>query len=189
MRRLIRLLAVLALAMVVMTGCGDDDDNGADVDADATTTTEAATGSDTDDTDDDPGTDNTTPSQPRLELTADLTGDTQVPGPGDDDGEGEADVTVDVSNNEVCVQYSGISGIENVTAAHIHRGAEGESGPIVVTLDTPTAGTDDDEPTCNKDADRDVITAIAGNPSGFYVNVHTEEFPAGAIRGQLEKTS
>jgi len=32
------------------------------------------------------------------------------------------------------------------------------------------------------DADLDAIIA---NPAGYYVNIHTEDFPAGAIRGQL----
>lgn len=185
MRSMLKLLALLALSLLVLTGCGDDDDG---TTADATTTTEAVTGAG-DDTNDDPAIDNTAPSQGRIELSATLSGDTQVPGPGDDDGSGEADVTVDVNNNEVCVQYSSVDGIDNVTAAHIHRGSADESGPIVVTLAVPTPGTDDDEPTCHKDADRDVVTAIASNPSGFYVNVHTEEFPAGAIRGQLDQQS
>lgn len=179
MRLPLRLLALLALSLLVLTGCGDDDP---DVDATGTTTTEATT----DDvaTEDDPGTDNTTPSQGIIELTATLSGDAEVPGPGDDDGSGEAEVSVDVSQNEVCVQFTEIENVEGVTAAHIHRGEADESGPIVITLSAPTDGPDD-EPDCNLDADRDIVTAIAGNPSGFYVNVHSEDHPAGAVRGQL----
>jgi CHRD domain len=30
------------------------------------------------------------------------------------------------------------------------------------------------------------VSDILSNPSGFYVNVHTGEFPGGAVRGQLE---
>ncbi len=33
------------------------------------------------------------------------------------------------------------------------------------------------------------IDAILANPSGFYINVHTTDFPGGAIRGQLQLAS
>jgi CHRD domain len=34
-------------------------------------------------------------------------------------------------------------------------------------------------------ASKTVIAAIEESPSGYYVNIHTSDFPAGAIRGQL----
>ncbi len=34
-------------------------------------------------------------------------------------------------------------------------------------------------------ADPVLIGQIIANPAGYYVNVHTTEFPAGAVRGQL----
>jgi hypothetical protein len=37
------------------------------------------------------------------------------------------------------------------------------------------------------EADRGLIKDIRKNPAGYYVNVHTTEFPGGAIRDQLSK--
>jgi hypothetical protein len=34
---------------------------------------------------------------------------------------------------------------------------------------------------------RDLLDAIRKSPQAFYVNVHTNIFPNGAIRGQLSK--
>ena len=34
-------------------------------------------------------------------------------------------------------------------------------------------------------AEASLISEIAQNPAGFYVNVHTSDFPGGAVRGQL----
>ena len=68
-----------------------------------------------------------------------------------------------------------------ITAAHIHRGARGVDGPPVFTLRRSDEGsyegcTDGSEWTQDR---------IEGNPQDFYVNVHTAEYPNGAIRGQL----
>ena len=38
---------------------------------------------------------------------------------------------------------------------------------------------------CIEDTDPAAVTAIQADPSGHYVNVHTESFPGGAARGQL----
>jgi hypothetical protein len=65
--------------------------------------------------------------------------------------------------------------------AHIHRGAAGVAGPVVVPLDPPAGGKSTGCPTVAKE----VADEIMANPSNFYVNVHTAEHPAGAIRGQL----
>ena len=75
---------------------------------------------------------------------------------------------------------------ENVTlptiAAHIHRGAAGVNGPVVVPFTAPGAnGTSSGCAT----AASSIIDDILANRAGFYVNVHTKEHPAGAIRAQL----
>jgi hypothetical protein len=112
-------------------------------------------------------------------LDADLTGGAEVPGPGDPDGSGEAFLDL-VGDGLLCVRVQ-VRGIGTPTAAHIHDGAPGVAGPIVVTLPTPTFNAASD---C-VDVAPEVYADIAANPGDFYVNVHNAEFPAGAVRGQL----
>jgi len=110
-----------------------------------------------------------------------LSGPQEVPGPGDADAIGEGSVTIDVDAGTVCWTYN-VAGIGFPTAAHIHVGAEGESGSVVV----PLSVTDGSFPSSGcTPAGADVIDAIVANPIGYYLNVHTDEFPAGALRGQL----
>jgi hypothetical protein len=100
---------------------------------------------------------------------------------GDTDGSGSASITIDPDTGEVCWDLT-VESIADVTASHIHVGAEGESGDVVVPLDVDGfSGTSDG---CVDASDAD-LDAIIADPAGFYVNIHTEDFPAGAIRGQL----
>lgn len=113
-------------------------------------------------------------------YTASLTGAQEVPGPGDPDGIGTADVTVLDKVDNICYEIK-VQGIAPATAAHIHRGAMGVSGPPVVTLEPPTDGEKDK---CVS-APEAIADEIERNPSNFYVNVHNADYPDGAIRGQL----
>ncbi|MFP5327734.1 MAG: CHRD domain-containing protein [Acidimicrobiia bacterium] len=74
-------------------------------------------------------------------------------------------------------------------AAHIHRGAPGENGPVVANLAWPQDGQagdclDQTEP--GKFVNGGTVSDILANPSEYYVNVHNAEYPAGALRGQLQ---
>jgi CHRD domain-containing protein len=111
-----------------------------------------------------------------------LKGTNEVPGPGDTDGSGSATITVDRTLNQVCftIHVSGIT--PPATAAHIHQGAAGVAGPIVVTLTAPDATGSSSGCTV---VTLDLVNAILANPSGYYVNVHTTDYPNGALRGQL----
>jgi hypothetical protein len=112
-------------------------------------------------------------------LSADLGGGEEVPGPGDTDGFGDALVDV-VGDGLMCVMVSA-QRVDRVTAAHIHRGAQGVAGPVVVPLPAPVFG---HAGGCI-DADPALVADVVADPSQFYVNVHTAAFPSGAIRGQL----
>ena len=106
----------------------------------------------------------------------------QPPYQGDSDGIGEATLTVNLGQGEVCWQTS-VSNLDPATASHIHEAAEGIRGGIVVPLSAPD-GTGQASG-CRSGVDPALIKRILTNPAGFYVNVHTTVYPAGAIRGQL----
>jgi CHRD domain len=107
----------------------------------------------------------------------DLTGAVEVPGPGDPDGSGEA--TILAFRNRVCWHIH-VHDIDTAVAAHIHRAPAGVAGPIVVNLTPPDITTSDGCVTS------DLVQDIVLHPENYYVNVHTHDFPAGAVRGQLD---
>jgi hypothetical protein len=113
-----------------------------------------------------------------------LTGAEEVPGPGDPDASGQARITLNQGRGEVCwdLTWTGIDG--TVVAAHIHVGDAGVAGPVVVPL---SLSGPDSASGCSTDVSVELIKAIRQQPSNYYVNVHSTNFPAGAIRGQLAK--
>jgi len=125
------------------------------------------------------------------EFTADLSGENHLDDSGDPDGTGEASVVINSDTSEVCFTIT-FAGIENPVAAHIHQGASDVNGDIVVDFDWPNRGrmAEDGRGSGIGDGcvagDAAVVAAIVADPSGYYFNVHTPVFAAGAIRGQLE---
>ena len=116
-----------------------------------------------------------------VKMTIMLAGAAEVPGPGADKGTGEAALTFDPDKGQVC--YMLISkGTDTPTMAHIHKGAAGVAGGVVVPLAPPTSGMSEG---CAPLA-ADVLSAILATPSDYYVNIHTALFPKGALRGQLK---
>ena len=115
-------------------------------------------------------------------LTTRLSGAAEVPGPGDPDGTGRAVITLNQGQSQVCFELT-VSNIAPATAAHIHEGVVGQAGGVVVTLTPPTTGSSKD---CIS-ASAELIKNIRQNPAGYYVNVHNQDFPDGAVRGQLAK--
>ena len=118
---------------------------------------------------------------PRATLPATLTGIQEVPGPGDPDGTGTAELRVDPREAQACWQLF-VRQVDTITYAHIHRGAAGSAGPPVIPLTTP--GADGQSRGCVA-IDPMLARELATRAHEFYVNVHTQAFPAGAVRGQL----
>jgi len=112
-----------------------------------------------------------------------LTGEAETPA-GDPVATGAATVRMRAGQGQVCYRLS-VSNLPPAIAAHIHVGAAGTSGNVVVPLKTPSGGQSSG---CTAAA-RGLVAAMLAKPAGFYVNVHTNEFPGGAVRGQLVGSS
>jgi uncharacterized membrane protein len=136
-------------------------------------------------------------------YVTELTGAQETP-PHATPASGEATVTIDGDTISYELRVFNIS---NVVAAHIHIGAPGVAGPIVLTLITPTpirgpfAGTLASRTLTNPQLEGPLagqpLSALAAQiaAGNAYINVHTSNpaqpaatpgnFPGGEIRGQL----
>ena len=121
----------------------------------------------------------------RSEVATDATNKRIV---GDPNGKGEAYVFgIDGDAKTLCYVLT-VDKIAPARAAHIHEGAKGENGPVVVNLAAPADGNAADcltEGEMGKFVGDQTVADILANPEDYYVNVHNTEFPGGAIRGQL----
>ncbi len=98
---------------------------------------------------------------------------------GDSDGFGTAVITIDDSTAPFPTINWNIT-VGNLalppTGAHIHQGVAGVNGSVRIDFSGQLTGSG------LQDAD---LAGVIAQPSGWYVNVHTAEFPGGAIRGQV----
>jgi hypothetical protein len=130
-------------------------------------------------------------------FTAALSGANEVPAR-NTAGAGSAGITFDGTTVRFAIE---VDDIENITMAHIHSGAAGVNGPVRVWLFPPPPAT---APTTTpfSTGDRRILsegTFTASDVAGVsfdqllaemragtaYVNVHTRQFGAGEIRGQI----
>ncbi|AEY85439.1 hypothetical protein SHJG_0159 [Streptomyces hygroscopicus subsp. jinggangensis 5008] len=126
---------------------------------------------------------------PTMSLQATLTGTQEVPvqgGPAAGDPDGLAQALVQVKGDRVTFALKW-RGIAPPTLGHIHQGKAGTNGDVRVSLFT-TAMPDTVDAAAGQVSVRDAALAeqLRTRPGDFYLNVHSEEFPAGAIRGQLK---
>jgi|EndMetStandDraft_7_1072992.scaffolds.fasta_scaffold06671_5 CHRD domain-containing protein len=106
-------------------------------------------------------------------------------GAGDEDGEGSFALTG--GSTTICFAYV-VKSIETPVAAHIHKAKAGKNGDVVVPLTPiPDAGDPGTTSGCVQDLDAALVEDIVEHPTKYYANVHTADFPDGAIRGQLQQ--
>lgn len=113
-------------------------------------------------------------------LTATLTGANETAG-GDPDATGKLVAEIDADVGDFCYTLEAKDSAKPV-AAHVHEGAAGSDGKPVITLEV--TGPDGDM--CIAE-EPDLLKAIIANPAGYYANIHTGDYPKGALRGQLAK--
>lgn len=123
-----------------------------------------------------------TPEQEVMDVESDATGEAHIQV--SEDGE-SLDYTVEAHN------------LDDTMAGHIHSGEEGEDGPVELFLFENEEGMDYDGEVATGTLTEDDLVGdlsweefsmalVAGDT---YVNLHTEEYPDGEIRGQLENVT
>lgn len=138
-----------------------------------------------------------------LRYQAMVTGGQQVPDPVMTDAFGMAslDVNTEFESLSFSLDVTGIGladlvDVANLGPVHLHRAPAGRNGPVIVPFTFESAGyTDTAEgfrlframvSFSDISGGADFGTFVSGLDKGdFYVNVHTAEFGAGEIRGQL----
>ncbi|MGI9010840.1 MAG: CHRD domain-containing protein [Nitrososphaeraceae archaeon] len=135
--------------------------------------------------------------QPQQQFIANLIGDAEVP-PTNINSTGDA--TLKMSNNDQKeIQYSlNVMNLQGITEAHIHNGLEGVNGPVIVTLyksPSPLSASNKSLAIDGRITATQLEGSLIGKPltellslmnnGSTYVNVHTEQNPMGAIRGQI----
>lgn len=191
-----RRTAVTLLAAALLLGACTDDDPTLDPDASpdptttaespepspsptATTSTPAAAGEAEGEEAEGANTDD------EVALTAELTPEAEVPGPGDDGASGSFEGTMELreASGELCYELTASGVSSEIVSAHIHRGEEDEAGEIVIELQAPVDGSSSG---CETVEAMDLVPLLE-ETSSFYVNVHSQDHPDGAVRGQLER--
>lgn len=127
------------------------------------------------------------PQADAIQIGTVMTAEQEVPSPTGDvaNARGTFSATVTKTDTGASVawqmSFSGLSA--NAIAAHIHTGAAGSPGPVVLALcgpcTSPASGTGN--------VPEAVLQAIEAGTA--YVNIHTPTNPGGEIRGQLATTA
>jgi hypothetical protein len=134
-----------------------------------------------------PGAGQGPPSNAGAPLSADLVPEAEVlPFVGAEGASGTADVWLNPGLERICVDLE-TEGF-HLVLAHIHEGAAGTNGPVVVDFSPLVDGNAADG--C-VDVDRGLVRDIIRDPDGYYVNVHEGLPPSDgffrSIRGQLTR--
>ncbi|MFJ2773679.1 CHRD domain-containing protein [Streptomyces sp. NPDC087300] len=123
-------------------------------------------------------------------LVASMNGANEVPvpgGPAVGDKDGRALESVEVKGDRVSVTVKW-RGTGRPTALHIHQGDKGANGGVEVDFTglLKKRGGNSVTGTVRVD-DAALLARLTADPHRFYANLHTAEFPGGAVRGQLNR--
>ena len=149
--------------------------------------------------------DSTAPSNLPIVMTASLAPGNEVPAiaNAENTGHGAVQITFNVTRDgtgaitagtaDFHFQLSGFPPSTTIVAAHIHPGAAGVNGGVIVNTGVVAAS-----PVTQADGVMSftatgitvtpaLLNSIVNNPAGFYFNVHSPTNPGGVARGQLNR--
>ncbi|MFF3754903.1 CHRD domain-containing protein [Streptomyces sp. NPDC002018] len=117
-----------------------------------------------------------------------LNGANEVPaagGPAVGDKDGHALALMRIQGDEVSFAFTW-KGIGTPTAGHIHQGGAGTNGDVKIPFFTKKLpdGKNSVYGTV-KVSDAELLKSLKADPGAFYFNLHTAEFPGGAVRAQV----
>jgi hypothetical protein len=95
-------------------------------------------------------------------------------------GTGEAVIALH-GTSVVCWRFAHLHGFTGATSARIYRGSTHKDGKVVASLST---GPRLHHEGC-RHAHPSVINAIERGPHDYYLNIHSVQYPRGAVRAQL----
>ncbi|MFC8130737.1 CHRD domain-containing protein [Streptomyces sp. NPDC057302] len=141
-------------------------------------------------------------------FAASMNGANEVPvrgGPAVGDKDGQALEFVEVKGDKVSVTVKW-RGTGKPTALHIHQGAKGTNGGVKIDFTKLLEKGEGKGQNKNKNKgknegkshrvtgtvkvdDAALLDQLKADPNSFYANLHTAEFPGGAVRGQLHKVT
>jgi hypothetical protein len=128
-------------------------------------------------------------------LVAILTGGSEAPSVVNTGAYGKATITIDPSAGEVTWVIDVFNFPTGLTASHIHAGAAGTAGPIIIDFQPGIIGVSGPfqlsgstknfiaRPAAGIRSMEEAMIAISSGNA--YVNVHSQTNPGGEIRGQL----
>lgn len=120
---------------------------------------------------------------------AEMNGNRVVPGPGDPDGSGEVVIRLIPPRGEgskwsACVETLTYKHIQDPTRVRVHKGGKGKVGPSKMRI--PVEEVDEGVALgCRGRFSKRLINRIRRHERRYYAEAENEEFPEGAIRGQM----
>lgn len=121
---------------------------------------------------------------PERDYIARLTGLEEVP-PTNSAGRGTASFTLSGGLNSLRYEVQ-VADIQNILMAHIHTGFPGQNGPPVIPLYSGQGAFDPANPLRGM-ADLSAQHLLDLLTGYLYINIHTQAFPEGEIRGQIQE--
>lgn len=170
--------SVIALsAVLALSACGGSDDNSS---SDSNNGNNVSNGADT-------GQPSGEPSNGGQVSVVSVSLDTaqEIPAPAGVPSGASGTAEVSIDENGIVTATLGVSNLTGpATAAHIHRGFAGSTGPVVIGLTSSDGGSTWTVPADARALNADEIGAF--NRGELYFNVHTAANAPGEIRGQID---